>query len=228
MNKIRLLYFIIFATAIVFTSCNSMLKATVCNYSPQYALHVDSVTVNDKKTPAISLHLSSNDGSIEFGDNDVKVIMKTADTIVASKGAPYSLCLTNLKGSLLSINHSEITGNGNFVFDNNSRSPYIPRMKTYCLDFKEKALDFKSNKFILRDKNEYAIGSDYNQAYKYFYQKIENIKLLKPKSFSSYITFLVHFYDGTVKYFTVYLTYEALKYDINVFKQEYQYGSSIY
>lgn len=141
------------------------------------------------------------------------------DTSV-SDNSGYILCLTNLKGSLLYLNHSDVTVNGDFAFDKEERSPYIPKYETYCLPLLDNLLIQKGS-FYLGDRMD--LGSYYDQAANDFLKRVDVLKESKPKSFSSYVSFLVHFYDNTVRYYTLYLTYEGLKYEVSFSKEKYNY-----
>lgn len=216
MYKHYILYFISLVVLVGMSSCKP--TKTICTYYPQYKIHADSIRVNDQIVSENVSNVSLNDGLIEYFDDDIKILFLMDTTISDNSG--YILCLTNLKGSLLYLKNSDITINGEFAFDKEEKSPYIPKYETYCLPLFDNLLIQKGS-FYLKSKMD--LGFDYDQASKDFNNKVDDLKESKPDSFSSYVTFLVHFYDNTVKYYTIYLTYEGLNYKISFSKEKYNY-----
>ena len=192
---------------------------TICTYSPRYTIHVDSLRVSDQIISNNSPQLSLNDGSMVFVDNDVKILLMSDSTV--SNSPAFILCFTNLRGSLLYLNHSDFTINGTFAFDDKSRTPYIPKNETYCLFINDDFITLDAGEFELKDQRD--LGFNYKQASSDFLRKIDVLKESKPQSVTSYVTFLVHYYDDMVQYYTVYLTYEGLKYEIALSKKKYDY-----
>ena len=187
-------------------------------------MHVDSVRVSDQIIANNSPNLLCNIASMDYWDDDLKILL-TIDSIV-TKNPTFILCLTNLRGSLLYLNKSDFTINGSFAFEEKYRTPYIPKNETYCLILNDNLATYEGGEFELKDKRD--LGIYYSQASAEFLRKIDVLKVSKPQTVTSYVTFLVHFYDDVVKYYTVYLTYEGLKYEIALSKKKYDYYYSIY
>lgn len=215
-------YCIIIVVLIGLSSCKP--TKTICTYYPKYTIHVDSLRVSDEIIVNNSNNLSCDITSMNYWDEDLKIMLKM-DSII-TKNPTLILCLTNLRGSLLYLNNSDFTINGSFAFDNRDRTPYIPKNETYCLILNDDFITFDGGEFELKDKRD--LGIYYNKASAEFLRKIDVLNESKPQTVTSYVTFLVHYYDDVVKYYTVYLTYEGLKYEITLSKKKYDYYYPIY